>query len=81
MARAVLAPAVGRRHSMRSYLMTGKKLDFRGAADLLFCDSMTYPIVRARYKAATVLVHRLISASCLAKISLAMEGRVAEARR
>ena len=81
MARAVLAPAIGRRHSMRSYLMTGKKLDFRGAADLLFCDSMTYPIVRARYKAATVLVHRLISASCLAKISVAMEGRVAGTRR
>ena len=75
MARSVLAPAVGRRHSMRCYLMAGNRPAALGAADFLLCDCMTYPVVRPRYKAATVSVHRLISAACLDQISSVMEGR------
>ena len=75
MARGVLAPAVGRRHSMRGYLMAGDRPDAPGAADFLLCDSMTYPVVRPRYRAATVSVYRLISPACIDRISSVMEGR------
>ena len=72
MALAVLAPAVGRRHSMRGHLLTGKKLDQLGAADLLLCDSLTYPIVRARSKTSTISMYRLISDSCFDEVATAI---------
>ena len=75
MARAVLAPAVGRRHSMSCYLISGEKPDRPGAADFVLCDSMTYPVMRPRYRSARVFVYRLISAACLDEISLVMQGR------
>ena len=71
-ARAVLAPAIGRRHSMRSYLVTGKKLDQLGAADLLLCDSLTYPIARARSKTSRIVMYRLITDTCLDDVAAAM---------
>ena len=73
MARAVLAPAVGQRHSMRGHLLTGQKLDQLGAADLLLCDSLTYPIARARSKGSTISMYRLISDSCLDEVATAMD--------
>ena len=73
MARGVLASAVGRRHSVRGYLVAGKSPDRPGAADVFVCDSLTYPVMRHRHKRATVLVHRLISAACLDKVSAIME--------
>ncbi len=75
MARGLLAPEVGRRHSMRGYLMTGDRRTRPGAADFVLCDVMTYPLVRPRYKAGTVFVHRVISDSCIKAISAVMEGR------
>ena len=74
MARGLLAPAVGRRHSMRGYRVAGDRPARLGAADLIICDVITYPIVRPRYKAGTVFVHRLISAGCLDTISSVIEG-------
>jgi DNA-binding transcriptional regulator YhcF (GntR family) len=72
MARGVLAPGVGRRHSMRGYLLAGDRPAVLGAADFLVCDSITYPVVRPRYRSATVFVYKLVSADCLAQISSAM---------
>jgi hypothetical protein len=69
MARALLAPAVGRRHSMSCYLMSGERPDRPGAADFVLCDSMTYPAMRPRYRSAAVSVYRLISQACLDEIS------------
>jgi DNA-binding transcriptional regulator YhcF (GntR family) len=74
MARALLAPAVGRRHSMSCHLMSGEKSGRPGAADFVLCDSMTYPVMRPRYRSAAVLVYSLISAACLDEISLVMQG-------
>ena len=74
MARGLMAPAVGRRHSVRGYLVAGNKPDRPGAADVLVCDSLTYPVMRSRYRAATVLAYRLLSAACLHKIGAVMEG-------
>lgn len=81
MARAVLAPVVGRRHSMSCYLMSGEKPDRPGAADFVLCDSMTYPAIRARYRSAAVFVYRLISQACLDEISSVMEGRPSHRQR
>ena len=46
MARAVLAPAVGRRHSMSCYLISGEKPDRPGAADFVLCAQGPAPPVR-----------------------------------
>lgn len=69
MARGVLAAAVGKRHSMRTYLMTGSRPATPGAADLVFCDSVTYPVVRPRYKPGVVFEYRVISPASLEQIS------------
>jgi GntR family transcriptional regulator len=81
MARALLAPAVGRRHSMSCYLMSGERPDRPGAADFVLCDSMTYPAIRPRYRSAAVSVYRLISRACLDEISSVMEGRPSPRQR
>jgi DNA-binding transcriptional regulator YhcF (GntR family) len=80
MARRLLAPVVGRRHSMRGYLMAGTRPGRPGAADFVFCDVITYPVVRPRYKAGTVVVHKLISESCIQAISSVIESRGPEQR-
>ncbi|OFW12845.1 MAG: hypothetical protein A3F70_08505 [Acidobacteria bacterium RIFCSPLOWO2_12_FULL_67_14] len=74
-ARGVLAPAVGRRHSMRGYLMAGTRPETPGAADLLLCGAMTFPVVRARYKAAAVTCYKLISPACLDQIAAVLVCR------
>ena len=52
---------------MTGYVMTGKARDFPGAADLLFCDALTYPMLRAR-RGAIVSVYRLLADECLDRI-------------
>jgi len=74
MSRAVLAPAIGRRHSIQGHLVTGKRFDVPRAADVIVCDTVTYPVVRARCKTPTVLVYRLIAEACLDEISGAVGG-------
>ncbi len=71
-ARGVLAPVVGRRHSMREYLLVGHDPQDLGAPDILFCDAMVYRIMRAQGKKTNVVPYQLISADCLADVSSAM---------
>jgi DNA-binding transcriptional regulator YhcF (GntR family) len=81
MARAVLAPAIGRRHSLQSHLVTGKRLEIPRAADVIVCDSLTYPIVLSRCKAPIVIAYRLIAESCLDKVSAAIHGQGSTRKR
>jgi DNA-binding transcriptional regulator YhcF (GntR family) len=69
MARGVLAGATGQRHSMRTYLMTSSRAATPGAADLLVCDAVTYPVLRPRYKPGVVFQYRLISPDSLERIT------------
>jgi DNA-binding transcriptional regulator YhcF (GntR family) len=69
MSLRLFAAAVGRRHSMQGYLMAGSRPEMSSAADLVFCDSITYPVVRPRYKGGAVFLYRLISPICLDQIS------------
>jgi DNA-binding transcriptional regulator YhcF (GntR family) len=71
-ARGLLSPVVGRRHSLQGYLLTGESPRFRGAADIVFCDSIAPRVVRAQGKRAKVVPYRLISPECLRQISSVM---------
>ena len=68
MARGLLAPAIGARHSLHEWRMRGNQQDTPGPADLLICDVVTYPVVRAKYPRLPVVPHRLISPACLDEI-------------
>jgi hypothetical protein len=68
MARVLFAPAIGRRHALREYLLTEKRKAQLGAADLMFCDSVAYGVVRMQYRAATVIRHDVISRHCFEAI-------------
>ena len=76
MARAVLAPAVGRRHSMREHLMVGERQDIPGVADLIVCDSVTYRLLRQKYKRSQMIHHQLVSSVCLDEIEAIMADSV-----
>ena len=67
-ARAVLAPAVGRRHSMREYLVSQNEEDLPGVADLVFCDLAVYGAAKRRFRSATVIAHHMISDQCMDQI-------------
>lgn len=67
-ARSLLAPVVGRRHSLKTQLLTaGRRSDMRGA-DVVFCDSASMPLVTCRRK----IQYRLISPRCLDDIAVSL---------
>ena len=67
-ARAVLTPAMGRRHSMREYLLSENEEDLQGVADLVFCDLAAYRAARRQFTSARVIAHRMISDQCMDQI-------------
>ena len=75
MARGVLAPAAANDHSLRSVLVSRGSPAALGAADLIFCDSCAYPVVRSARPRAEVIRHQLISTSCLDQIQAALDSR------
>ncbi len=68
-ALAVFAPAAGDQHSLRGVLLSPNETDSVGAADLIFCDSLAYTLVRDRHRKTTVVRHQLISTACLDQIA------------
>ena len=67
-ARSLLAPVTGRRHSLRTQLLTsGRGCDLRGA-DLVFCDSASMGLVTNRRK----IQYRLISERRLDDIAVSL---------
>jgi GntR family transcriptional regulator len=74
-ARALLAPAIGRRHAFEEFLLTNeKRIELRGV-DLAFCDSLAIPKIGCRQK----IHYRLVSPSCFEDLSLAFQaGRETE---
>ena len=71
----VLAPAAANTHSLRSMLITPEQPASVGAADLIFCDSCAYPVVRSAAHGAEVIRHQLISPACLDQIQVALDSR------
>ena len=76
MARAVLAPAVGRRHSMQECLLVGNNQELPGVPDLIICDSVTYRLLRPKHKRSQVIHQQLVSSVCLDEIEAIMADSV-----
>jgi GntR family transcriptional regulator len=67
-ARSLLAPAIGRRHTLNVHLVVpGVPID-AGAADLAICDTVTMSKVRSRRKAH----YRLVATDCLEHIATSL---------
>ena len=74
LARRLLAPAVSRRHALHEYLIQTARPPSIGAVDLLFCDAVTYGVLRVKYLRATVVRHDMIAGSTFAEIAAALES-------
>ena len=69
-ARALLAPAIGRKHTIRQVLIDRRsRADCRGM-DLAVCDSLAMPLVKCRNK----LVYRLVAEDCFAQLAGMLES-------
>ena len=68
MARGVLTPVMGSRHSIREYLVTSPGTCDIGAADITFCDCIAQRALPARTKESLVVPYRLISPQCIEQI-------------
>jgi GntR family transcriptional regulator len=67
-ARSLLAPAIGRRHTLNVHLaVTGVPIN-AGAADLVICDTVTLSKVRSRPK----VHYRLVATDCLEHIATSL---------
>ena len=75
-ARAVLAPAVGSRHSMEECLLVGDNQDLPGVANLIVCDSVIYRLLRPNDKKSHLLHHQLVSSACLDEVEAIMADSV-----
>ena len=60
-ARGLLAPAIGRKHTLNEVLVTKDEPVKLGTVDLAFCDSITVSVVRSRRK----VHYRLIASASL----------------
>jgi len=67
-ARGVLAPSLGRQHTLREYLLPLEKPGALDGYSLVFCDSIT----RSRVKAKNLVHYRLISSESLDYLAKAL---------
>lgn len=67
-ARGLLSPVLGPRHSLVEYLLSGETRGFPPSADILFCDSAAYGLLRRRTKWKRIIPYRLISKNCVDEI-------------
>jgi DNA-binding transcriptional regulator YhcF (GntR family) len=68
-ARGLLAPAVGRRHSMREYFIAGESPDALGAADIVFCDSIAHRQLSRHLEVGKAVPYRLVSPAFVEYVS------------
>lgn len=81
MAQRLLAPAIGKRHSVSAHLMTGDQRTRAGAADLIVCDVVACSVMRRRHKAGTtIIVYKALSPSCIDAISAAVPSHLRNRR-
>ena len=68
-ARSLFAPAIGRRHTFREFLLArGDRIELSGI-DVAFCDSLAMPAVHCRLK----VHYRLVAPSSLEYFASAIE--------
>ena len=78
MARGVLSPLIGKRHSLAEYLITGGKPFALGSADIVICDCAAHRRLQAQLKRKTVIAYRLVSHQCVEQIKSIMADAAAE---
>ena len=66
-ARSLLAPAVGRRHSLREILLPEENAAISRSADVIFCDS----VAKRSFRSTKAIHYRLLTAESLQYISTA----------
>jgi DNA-binding transcriptional regulator YhcF (GntR family) len=69
-ARGLLSPVAGRRHSVVGYLVDDGRAPAPNTADILFCDVIALGLLRGAVRKA--IPYRLISPECLSQIASAM---------
>jgi len=68
-ARSLFAPAIGRRHTFREFLLIqNEPIELRGV-DVAFCDSLAMATVSCRRK----IHYRLVASSCFEDLAIAVE--------
>ena len=68
-ARSLFAPAIGRRHTFREFLLPqSERIELRGI-DVAFCDSLAMHTVSCRRK----IHYRLVAPSCFEDLAIAVE--------
>ena len=72
----VLGPMMGPRHTLIDCLFTDQKTARIPSADLLFCDAITFPLLRTHSRTKNVIPYNLISPECLDQIAAAMPVQV-----
>jgi len=70
-ARGLLAPAIGRNHTFREILTSGKVRADTGEFDVVFCDSIAFLSTRHKRK----IRYQLVADSCLEHLSAAIKAR------
>jgi DNA-binding transcriptional regulator YhcF (GntR family) len=69
-ARGLLAPAIGRKHTFREILITGKVRADTGQYDVVFCDSIAFLSTRNKRK----IRYQLVADSCMEHLSAAIKS-------
>ena len=67
-ARSLLAPVIGRRHSVQEFSLPLRKEDHPEGTDIIFCDSIAMPTIRSRRK----IHYRLLANRSLEDLAVAM---------
>jgi len=67
-ARSLLAPAIGKEHTLNEHLVVPGAPINPGAADLVICDTIAMSMVRSRHK----VHYRLVATDCLEHIATSL---------
>ena len=59
----------GGRHEWQPHLYTGRSRAQWSAADFVFCDAISYPAVREKFKPDRLVLYRVMSDACLGAIA------------
>jgi hypothetical protein len=74
LARGLLAPAIGRRHTLREHLIRRGGASRVGAVDVLFCDAITYRWLRLECPGVTVVRHDMIADATFSEIAATLKA-------
>ena len=68
-ARSLLAPAIGRKHTLHELLLSKRAPVDLGGVDLAICDTIAFPIVLCSHK----IHYRLVSEECLDLVAASLD--------